>query len=91
MALLGTRAGSRRAEAAPPAGPVRFLAVRTPHGVDRDFWIPRNGDGSEPKTPDEALSGLTFDYDDAILSPLNERERAATARLLRALLAPFDG
>ncbi|MEZ4440066.1 MAG: DUF1552 domain-containing protein [Polyangiaceae bacterium] len=70
MALLGTRAGSRRAEAAPPAGPVRFLAVRTPHGVDRDFWIPRNGDGSEPKTPDEALSGLTFDYDDAILSPL---------------------
>ena len=69
MALLGMRYG-RSAKAAPPAGPVRFLAVRTPHGVDRDFWIPRNSDGSEPSTPDEALSGLSFDYENSILLPM---------------------
>lgn len=60
----------RRLSAQAPMGPVRFLAVRTPHGVDRDWWIPRNGDGSDPSTPDEALSGLSFDYDMAILAPL---------------------
>jgi hypothetical protein len=70
LAALAMGVGRRVARAAPPAGPVRFLAVRTPHGVDRDFWIPRSSDGTEPKTPDEALSGLTFDYEDAILTPL---------------------
>lgn len=60
----------RRAKAQLPMGPMRFLAVRTPHGVDRDFWIPRNSDGTEPRTPDEALSSLTFEYENAILTPL---------------------
>src|SRR5262245_35699006 len=60
----------RVARAQVPAGPVRFLAVRTPHGVDRDFWIPRNSDGSEPKTQDEALSGLSFEYDNSILNAM---------------------
>jgi Protein of unknown function (DUF1552) len=70
-ALAGLVVGGRRmARAAPPAGPVRFLAVRTPHGVDRDFWIPRNSDGSEPKTVDEALSGLSFEYANSILNAM---------------------
>jgi hypothetical protein len=60
----------RRVNAQLPMGPVRFLAIRTPHGVDRDFWIPRNGDGSAPRTEDEALSSLTFEYENAILTPL---------------------
>jgi hypothetical protein len=60
----------RRAAAQVPMGPVRFLAVRTPHGVDRDYWIPRNGDGSAPRTPDEALSGLSFDYENSVLGPM---------------------
>jgi hypothetical protein len=69
-AMLGLNFDRRFARAAPPAGPVRFLAVRTPHGADRDFWIPRNGDGSEPKTPDEALSGLSFEYENSILNAM---------------------
>jgi hypothetical protein len=69
-AAIGPELLGRRVVAQPPMGPVRFLAVRTPHGVDRDWWIPRNTDGSEPSTPDEALSGLTFDYDMAVLAPL---------------------
>ncbi len=69
--LLGTRVGPRSANAqVTPAGPLRFLALKTPHGVDRDFWIPRNSDGSEPQTEDEALSGLTFEYENSILNPL---------------------
>lgn len=67
-AWLGARE-TRIAKAA-PAGPVRFLAVRTPHGADRNFWIPRNSDGSEPRTQDEALSGLTFEYEDSVLNAL---------------------
>lgn len=69
-ATLGPSLLGRRVTAQAPMGPVRFLAVRTPHGADRDWWIPRNTDGSEPSTPDEALSGLTFDYDMAVLAPL---------------------
>lgn len=68
-ALLGTRM-ERTARAQTPAGPVRFLAVRTPHGVDRDFWIPRNPNGSEPASTDEALSNLTFEYDNSILNAM---------------------
>ena len=41
------RSVGRRATAQPTAAPVRFLAVRTPHGVDRDYWIPRHADGAE--------------------------------------------
>jgi hypothetical protein len=70
LAGLVVGGGRRVARAAVPAGPVRFLAVRTPHGVDRDFWIPRNSDGSEPKTEDEALSGLTFEYDNSIMNAM---------------------
>lgn len=66
--ILGRGAGRARAQV--PAGPVRFLAVRTPHGVDRDFWIPRNMDGSAPLTVDEALSGLTFEYENSILNAM---------------------
>lgn len=71
FALIGHR-GSRsaKAQSGPPAGPVRFLAVRTPHGVDRDFWIPRNEDGSEPSSTDVALSGLTFEYENSILNAM---------------------
>ena len=59
-----------RVVAQPPMGPVRFLAVRTPHGVDRDYWIPRTSSGAEPATADEALSGLSFDYENSILLAL---------------------
>ncbi len=69
-AMMGVGFRRRTARAAPPQGPVRFLAVRTPHGVDREFWIPRNGDGSAPQTPDEALSGLSFEYENSMLDPL---------------------
>jgi hypothetical protein len=51
-------------------GPVRFLAVRTPHGADRNYWIPRNSDGSEPRTADEALSGLSFEYENSVLNAM---------------------
>lgn len=70
LAALAAGVDRRIARAAPPAGPVRFLAVRTPHGVDRNFWIPRNADGTEPKTPDEPLSGLTFEYENSILNAM---------------------
>ncbi len=69
-ALLSSTFRNGTARAAPPAGPVRFLAVRTPHGVDRNFWIPRQMSGAEPATIDEPLSGLTFDYQDSILNAL---------------------
>src|SRR5688572_4222222 len=71
-ALAGLPLGTNRrtARAQVPAGPVRFLAVRTPHGADRDFWIPRNSDGSEPRTVDEALSGLSFEYENSILNAM---------------------
>ncbi len=70
LALTPSLMRRLRVKAQPPMGPMRFLAVRTPHGVDRDFWIPRNADGSEPATADEALSGLTWDYEGGILLPL---------------------
>jgi hypothetical protein len=69
-ALLAARLGQRGAKAAPSAGPVRFLAVRTPHGVDRDFWIPRQMNGAEPANADEALSSLTFEYENSILNAM---------------------
>lgn len=69
-ALLGLTIDRRTARAQVPAGPVRFLAVRTPHGVDRDLWIPRNSDGSEPSSNDEALSNLTFEYQNSMLDPM---------------------
>jgi len=59
----------RRAGAQGMAAPVRFLAVRTPHGTDRDFWIPRNPDGSEPDA-DADLGSLMFSYENSILDPL---------------------
>lgn len=60
---------TRRANAQ-SMGPMRFLAVRTPHGVDRDWWIPRTSGGGEPPSTDMALGELTFDYDMAVLQPL---------------------
>jgi hypothetical protein len=66
-AWFGLSVRSARAQS---AAPVRFLAVRTPHGADRNFWIPRNGDGSEPRTADEPLSGLTFEYENSILNAM---------------------
>lgn len=52
-------------------GPPRFLAVRSPHGVDRDYWVPKETAGLvDPRGSDIALSDLTFEYDDAILTPL---------------------
>ncbi|HTM46736.1 MAG TPA: DUF1552 domain-containing protein [Polyangiaceae bacterium] len=63
-------AARRAARAQSATAPVRFLAVRTPHGVDRDYWIPRNMDGTAPLTQDEALSGLTFEYDNSIMNAM---------------------
>ena len=52
-------------------GPPRFLAVRSPHGVDRDYWVPKETAGFvDPRGTDVALGDLTFDYDNAILTPL---------------------
>ncbi|MEO0321796.1 MAG: DUF1552 domain-containing protein [Myxococcota bacterium] len=59
----------RRAGAQATAAPVRFLAIRTPHGTDRDYWIPRNSDGSEPDA-DAPLRGLMFAYENSMLDPL---------------------
>ncbi|HZO16897.1 MAG TPA: DUF1552 domain-containing protein, partial [Polyangiaceae bacterium] len=76
FALLGGTAvayaaiGSDARVARAAAGPLRFLAVRTPHGVDRDYWIPRQLSGAEPATPDEALSSLTFEYENSILNAM---------------------
>lgn len=70
LGLLTSRFSPRTARAATPQGPVRFLAVRTPHGVDRDLWIPRQANGAEPGTADEPLSGLTFQYQNSILDAL---------------------
>ncbi|HEX2679017.1 MAG TPA: DUF1552 domain-containing protein [Polyangiales bacterium] len=50
--------------------PVRFLAVRAPHGVERDYWIPRPTGGGEPPSADMALMELTFEYDKSILGAL---------------------
>ena len=60
----------RSARAQPSMGPVRFLGVRTPHGADRDWWIPKTPAGLEPPEVDMALSDLTFDYDMGVLEPL---------------------
>lgn len=70
MALLASRFNTRTARAGGAQVPIRFLAVRTPHGVDRDYWIPRQMSGAEPGTADEALSGLTFEYENSILNAL---------------------
>lgn len=68
--LLGMQLGKRRTARAAGGGPIRFLAVRTPHGVDRDLWIPRQMNGAEPGSNDESLEGLTFQYKDSILDAL---------------------
>jgi len=68
-AAFGPSIFQQRAEAQVPA-PIRFLAVRTPHGVDRDRWIPREADGSEPRSTDASLMDLGFTGEDAILTPL---------------------
>lgn len=52
--------------------PVRFLGVRTYHGTDRQLFIPRQSGGSEPGGTDMSLSELTFDYENAFLSPLQD-------------------
>ncbi|MEM9692140.1 MAG: DUF1552 domain-containing protein, partial [Myxococcota bacterium] len=70
-AFLGQRPDRiRQANAQVGQGPTRFLAIRTPHGADRDYWIPRQGSGAEPASEDEPLSGLSFDYENSMLTPL---------------------
>ena len=77
-ALLGSAAlcaGSwpgftSRARAQNASAPIRFLAVRTPHGADREYWIPRPAAGGEPPATDMALGELTFEYADSVLGPL---------------------
>jgi hypothetical protein len=59
-----------RARAQNAAAPMRFLAVRTPHGVDRDFWIPRQANAAEPAAVDQPLEELTFEYEDSVLGPM---------------------
>jgi hypothetical protein len=60
----------KRVRAQNAGAPVRFLAVRSPHGVDRDYWIPRPAGGGEPGSADMSLMELSFEYDNSILSPL---------------------
>jgi hypothetical protein len=60
----------RRVRAQNATAPVRFLAVRSPHGVDRDYWIPRPTGGGEPPSADMSLMELTFEYQSSILGPL---------------------
>lgn len=60
-----------RSRAQNAAAPLRFLAVRTPHGVDRDYWIPRPAAGGEPPAADMPLGELTFEYTDSVLGPLS--------------------
>jgi hypothetical protein len=50
--------------------PVRFLGVRTYHGTDRNLFIPRQLNGAAPASADVSLSELTFEYENAFLSPL---------------------
>jgi len=59
-----------RARAQAAKAPMRFLAVRTPHGTDRDYWIPKQMSGADPASADQALSELTFEYPDSILGPM---------------------
>lgn len=58
--------------------PVRFLAVRSPHGVDRDHWIPRESTGIEPRGTDVDLMDLGFTGEDAILTPLTDWRQKIT-------------
>lgn len=60
----------KRVRAQGAEAPVRFLAVRAPHGTDRNYWIPRPAGGGEPGSADMDLMELTFEYENAILSPL---------------------
>jgi hypothetical protein len=60
----------KRVRAQSAVAPVRFLAVRSPHGVERDYWIPRPAGGGEPASTDMDLMDLTFEYTHSILSPL---------------------
>ena len=59
-----------RARAGGGTAPVRFLSIRTPHGVDRDRWIPREPGGAEPRLTDANLMDLEFAGENAILTPL---------------------
>ena len=65
QALMHGRAAARTGNV-----PVRFLGVRTYHGTDRNLFIPRQAGGAAPSGTDMALSELTFEYDNAFLSPL---------------------
>ncbi|MBM4364517.1 MAG: DUF1552 domain-containing protein, partial [Deltaproteobacteria bacterium] len=49
---------------------VRFLGIRTPHGADRDYWVPHLPTGGAPTATDQPLGELTFEYADAALTPL---------------------
>ncbi|MDD9941457.1 MAG: DUF1552 domain-containing protein [Myxococcales bacterium] len=59
-----------RAAAQTDQAPIRFLGLRTPHGADRDFWIPRQPGGGEPAASDQALGELTFEYEHNSLAPM---------------------
>lgn len=61
-----------RARAGGSTAPVRFLAVRSPHGVDRDQWIPREPGGAVPRNTEHNLMDLEFSGENAILTPLND-------------------
>jgi len=61
---------ARRAFAQQSGAPVRFLGIRTPHGADRDLWIPKQLNGADPASTDQALGELTFEYANNSLSPL---------------------
>ncbi len=61
---------ARRGAAQNADAPVRFLGIRTPHGADRDFWIPKQLNGADPASSDQPLAELTFEYDNNALSPM---------------------
>ncbi len=64
--------------------PVRFLAVRSSHGTDRNRWIPRRSDGSEPGGADVALDELNFDYRYSLAAPIDTHP-------LRSKITVLDG
>lgn len=53
---------SRRAFAQSGEAPMRFLGLRTPHGADRDYWIPKLPAGGDPPSTEHPLGELTVEY-----------------------------
>ncbi len=73
-AAAGPSAGTRP-QASTRRGPLRFVAVYTPHGRARELWLPRDG--------------FDLRFEDAILRPLDDP--GVTGRSFRDRLLVLDG